>query len=223
MILWLILAFIFAALESLALAKNSKQLEYIAKPAVMVCLFIWFYLNTGLQGLTLWFGLGILFSLLGDVLLMISVDRMFIFGLGAFLLAHVFYIMGFQEQFTTASAGSLLLIVILTVSGVRVMRRIVGSIRAKGQNRLVMPVIVYSSVITIMLFAAMTTIFDPAWTTRAAFLTSLGAFLFYASDIVLAWNKFVTPIKNGRLINIALYHLGQIGLIAGIISQFGLQ
>jgi uncharacterized membrane protein YhhN len=68
MIVWLILAFIFAALESLALLKNSRTLEFVAKPAVMVCLFIWLYLNTGLQGVTLWFGLGILFSLLGDVL-----------------------------------------------------------------------------------------------------------------------------------------------------------
>jgi hypothetical protein len=49
----------------------------------------------------------------------------------------------------------------------------------------------------------------------------VGAFLFYLSDVILAWNKFVSPIKNGRIINIGLYHLGQIGLIAGVISQFG--
>jgi hypothetical protein len=33
--------------------------------------------------------------------------------------------------------------------------------------------------------------------------------------------KFVAPLKNGRVWNIALYHLGQIGLIAGVVSQFG--
>ena len=38
---------------------------------------------------------------------------------------------------------------------------------------------------------------------------------------ILAWNKFVSPVKNGRVLNITLYHLGQIGLIAGVISQFG--
>ena len=217
MIIWLILALIFAILEAVALWKNSKQLEYLAKPAVMICLFIWLYLHTGLQGVTFWFGIGILFSLLGDVLLMISLERMFIFGLGAFLLAHVFYIVGFQNQFLAASAGSLLVIAILGASGIRLIRRIVGAIRAKGQNRLVIPVIVYSSVITIMLFGAMTTIFDPAWSTGAAFLVSVGAFFFYVSDIILAWNKFVSPIQNGRILNIALYHLGQIGLIAGVI------
>jgi hypothetical protein len=72
-----------------------------------------------------------------------------------------------------------------------------------------------------MLYAAMSTINNLAWKTGAAFLVSAGAFLFYFSDVILAWDKFVSPIKNGRILNIATYHLGQIGLIAGVISQFG--
>jgi len=221
MYILIILAFIFAALESLALWKGWRKLEFVAKPAVMVCLFIWLYLSTGLQGLMLWFGVGILFSLVGDVLLMISLDRMFIFGLIAFLFAHVAYLFGFQNELMEVNAWSVLLIVILSVSAVRVMRRIVSAIRAKGQTRLANPVIVYSTVITVMLYAAMTTISNPEWKTSASFFVSVGAFLFYISDIILAWNKFVSPIKNGRILNIAAYHLGQIGLIAGVISQFG--
>jgi uncharacterized membrane protein YhhN len=221
MIVLVVLAFVFAALEALALTKGWKQLEWFVKPAVMVCLFVWLYMATGLQGLTLWFGIGILFSMTGDILLMISVDRMFVFGLLAFLLAHLSYLAGFQNELANPSAWSLLVIVILLVSAVRLMRRIVGAIRAKGQNRLVTPIIVYSTVITVMLYAAMTTISNPAWTTRSALFTSAGALLFFFSDIVLAWNKFVAPIPNGRRLNIALYHLGQIGLIAGIISQYG--
>ena len=218
---WLILAFIFAVLESFALWKSLNKLEYVVKPAVMVCLFVWLYLSTGLQGLTLWFGLGILFSLAGDILLMISLDRMFIFGLIAFLLAHLAYLIGFQNELMEVSAWSVVLVVILAVSAVRVMRRIVSAIRAKGQTRLVIPVIVYSTVITVMLYAAMTTLSNPAWTAGASLLVGAGAFLFYISDVILAWNKFVSPIQNGRIINIAAYHLGQIGLIAGVISQFG--
>lgn len=221
MYIWLILALAFAALEALVLWKNWDRLEYVTKPAVMICLFIWLYLGTGLQGFAFWFGLGILFSLAGDVLLMISLDRLFIFGLAAFLLAHLSYIAGFGSQFVNASAGSFLLIVILAVSAVRVIRRIIGAMRARRENKLVLPVIVYSVVISIMLLAAMSTIFDRSWETGASFLVSMGAFLFYLSDIILAWNKFVSPIKNGRVFNIATYHLGQIGLIAGVISHFG--
>ncbi|NJC97328.1 MAG: lysoplasmalogenase [Anaerolineae bacterium] len=219
--IWLILALVFAALEAFALWKNWDRLEFVAKPAVMVCLFIWLYLGTGLQGLTFWFGLGVLFSLAGDVLLMISLDRMFIFGLIAFLSAHVAYLFGFQNELREVNAWSVLLIVILSINALRVMRRIVSAVRAKGQTRLVNPVVLYSVVITVMLYAAMTTISNPEWKTGASFLVSVGAFLFYLSDIILAWNKFVAPIKNGRLLNIAAYHLGQIGLIAGVVSQFG--
>jgi len=219
--IWPILALIFAALESLALWKKLDKLEYMAKPAVMICLFMWLYLSTGMQGLMLWFGIGILFSLAGDVLLMISLDRMFVFGLIAFLLAHIAYLVGFQNELMEITAWSVMLIVLLAINGVRLIRRIVSSIKAKGQMRLVYPVILYAVVITVMLYAAMTTISNPDWTTRAAFLVSAGAFLFYISDLILAWNKFLSPIKNGRILNIAAYHLGQIGLIAGVISQFG--
>ena len=216
-----ILALVFAGLESLALWRKMKGLEYVAKPAVMVCLFLWLYLSTGLQGVTFWFGAGILFSLAGDVLLMLSLDRMFVFGLLAFLLAHISYLIGFQNELMEFGPWSVLLIVMLSVSAVRVMRRIVSAIRARGQVRMVNPVILYSTVITVMLYAAMTTISNPEWSTSASFLVSVGAFLFYISDLVLAWNKFVSPIQNGRMINIGLYHLGQIGLIAGVVSQFG--
>jgi uncharacterized membrane protein YhhN len=221
MYIWLILALVFAALESLALRKGWDRLEYVVKPAVMVCLFTWLYLTTGLQGLTLWFGLGLVFSLAGDVLLMISLDRMFIFGLAMFLFAHISYIIGFQNELMTVSFWSVMLIVIISVNAVRLMRRIVSAMRARGQSRIVGPVILYSTVITMMLYAALTTLSNPAWEAGASLLVGLGAFLFYISDIILAWNKFVAPINNGRILNIAAYHLGQIGLIAGVISQYG--
>jgi len=221
MYIWLVLAFIFASLEALAVSKNLQRLEYFAKPAVMICLFFWLYASTGLQGNTFWFGLGILFSLAGDVLLMISLDRMFLFGLAAFLFAHLSYIIGFKDGLGTVSAWSLLLLVFIAVSVIRMMRRIVGALRAKGENNLVYPVIIYGSVISAMLYAAMSTIQDPAWKTSAAFFVSLGAFLFCVSDVILAWDKFVSPVRNGRVFNIATYYLGQIGIIAGVISQFG--
>jgi len=218
--IWLLLAIIFAALEALTLSRGWQKLEWLAKPAVMICLFVWLYLNTGLQGLTLWFGAGILFSLAGDVLLMISLDRLFIPGLAAFLFAQAAYIVGFQNELSKVNAWSVLLVVIISVSAVRVMRRIASALREKGKNRLVVPVVLYAAVISVMLYAAMTTISNPEWKSGASFLVSAGAFLFYLSDLILAWNKFVASIKNGRILNIAAYHLGQIGLIAGVISQF---
>jgi uncharacterized membrane protein YhhN len=106
-------------------------------------------------------------------------------------------------------------------NGIRLLRRIAGAMYAGGQRRLVMPVIVYGLVISLMLAAAMSTLSDPAWKAGAAVSVSAGAFLFWSSDLMLAWNKFVSPFKSGRLPSILAYHLGQIALIAGVISQFG--
>jgi uncharacterized membrane protein YhhN len=92
--------------------------------------------------------------------------------------------------------------------------------RAKGPRQLILPIVVYGVVISAMLYAAMSTMYDPLWKANAALFVSLGAFLFWISDLILAWNKFVTPIHNGRVFNMVTYHLGQIGLIAGVISQF---
>jgi uncharacterized membrane protein YhhN len=220
MYVWLALALIFALLEAIAVSKNLGQLEYIAKPGVMFSLFLWLYTTTGLQGNTFWFGLGVLFSLAGDVLLMISLDRLFLPGLAAFLLAHISYITGFRAELMTANIWSLILLVFIAINVSRLIHRIVGSMRARGENRLILPVIVYGIVISIVLYAAMSTTSNLAWTPLAAFLVSAGALLFAASDVILAWMKFVTPLKNGRIWNMALYHLGQIGLIAGVISQF---
>ena len=221
MYLWLILALIFAFLEAIAVLKNLQRLEYIAKPTVMICLFLWLYTSTGLQGNALWFGLGILFSLVGDILLMLSPDRWFLLGLVAFLFAHLSYITGFGQAMANINTWSLLLLAIIAINVNRLIRRIVGAMRAKGNDKLVIPVVVYGTVISVMLYAAMSTIYDPAWKTGATLLVSAGALFFVTSDAILAWNKFVSPVKNGRVWNIALYHLGQIGIIAGVISQFG--
>lgn len=216
--LWVI-ALIFAGLEAFALYKQWHRLEWLAKPAVMVILFIWLVTSIGLEGAALWFGLGIVLSLAGDVLLMLSLDRFFLFGLVAFLFAHLAYIIGFNIPFPAISAWSIILAAFIGWSGVKTIRRILTAVIEKGQNRLRLPILVYGMVISLMLLSAMIKLNELTWHAGASLLVAGGAFLFYLSDIVLAWNKFVTPISNGRIYNIALYHLGQIMLIAGVIWQ----
>jgi len=217
----LIAALGFAALEALALWKKWTRLEYLAKPAVMIVLLLWLWTTTGLGGAALWFGLGILLSLTGDILLMISLDRLFLAGLIAFLLAHLAYLIGFNIPIPEISAWGFVLAIIVGLGGVRVMRRIVAPLTSSGQARMRMPIIIYSAVISLMLLSAMMKMTEITWNANAAALVGVGAFLFYISDIILAWNKFVAPIQNGRIYNIGAYHLGQIILIAGVIAQFG--
>ena len=216
-----IAALVFAALEALALWKQWLKLEYLAKPAVMIVLFLWLWKSTGLGGASLWFGLGILLSLIGDILLMISLDRLFLGGLVAFLLAHLAYLIGFNIPIPEISAWGFFLAIMVGLGSVRVIRRIIAPLAASGQGRMRTPIIMYGAVISLMLLSAMMKMSDIMWNTNAAALVGVGAFLFYLSDIILAWNKFVAPIQNGRIYNIGAYHLGQIILIAGVIAQFG--
>ncbi len=216
-----IAALVFAALEALALWKQWLKLEYLTKPAVMIVLFLWLWKSTGLGGASLWFGLGILLSLIGDILLMISLDRLFLGGLVAFLLAHLAYLIGFNIPIPEISAWGFFLAIMVGLGSVRVIRRIITPLAASGQGRMRTPIIMYGAVISLMLLSAMMKMSDIMWNTNAAALVGVGAFLFYLSDIILAWNKFVAPIQNGRIYNIGAYHLGQIILIAGVIAQFG--
>ncbi|HNF94790.1 MAG TPA: lysoplasmalogenase family protein, partial [Anaerolineales bacterium] len=118
------------------------------------------------------------------------------------------------------SAWSVILAVLIGWGGAKVIRRILVSTLEKGQGKMRLPIIVYSVVISMMLLSAMVKLNDLSWHAGASILVALGAFLFYLSDIVLAWNKFVSPFNYGRIYNIALYHLGQIMLIAGVIVQY---
>jgi uncharacterized membrane protein YhhN len=169
----------------------------------------------------LWFGLAILLSLVGDILLMISLDRLFMPGLVAFLVRAGRLCDRVQHPLPEASVWGIgLRRLIIGLGGARVIRRIVASAVAKGQGRLRLPIAVYGVVISLMLLSAMLKQFDITWEAWAALLVSVGAFFFYISDIILAWNKFVAPIQHGRIYNIGAYHLGQIALIAGVIAQY---
>ena len=216
-----ILMFMVAATDWVAVAKGWKKVEYFSKPATMILLLGWLALVGGFGSLPLiCFGLGVFFSLAGDVFLMFS-DRWFIPGLIAFLLAHGAYIVGLNTPLPNVSpVWSVGLTLILALTAARVLRRIIAGVRQKGLRQLVTPVGLYGTVITLMLLSALLTLYTSNWRTSASVLVALGAVLFYFSDLTLAWNKFVTPIKNGRLANMILYHLGQFALVAGVILQF---
>lgn len=217
---YLLAALALAVLQALALYRRWFPLEVIAKPGVMISLFAWLLLSVGLDDARLWFGAGILLSLVGDVLLMISLDRFFLGGLIVFLLAHIAYIVGFNIPIPGINFFGIVFAVFIGLGGARIIRLILDRLPASGQGHMRLPILVYSAVISVMLLSAMMKLVDVSWNANAAALAAAGAFFFYLSDIILAWNKFVSPIQHGRIYNIGAYHLGQIALITGVIMQF---
>jgi len=210
-----------AILDWYAVYRQWKKAEYLLKPLTMVLLFLWLLFATGgMKGASLWFGIGLALSLAGDIFLMLPNEK-FIAGLVAFLLAHIAYIVGFNQTALPLNGIGLLFAVILGAAAVWLYRRIAAGLEKKGENALKAPVLAYTTVISIMVFSAWLTFLRPEWTPHAAMLSSIGAVLFMLSDAVLAWNKFVQPIPNGRVLNMMAYHLGQMVLMLGIAAHFG--
>jgi uncharacterized membrane protein YhhN len=98
--------------------------------------------------------------------------------------------------------------------------RILQSMAKKGLRRLILAVRVYAAVISLTLFSALMTIFRSDWLPGSAYLASAGAILLVVSDMLLGWNKFVKPVRRGRLLLMITYHLGQFALITGVVGQF---
>jgi uncharacterized membrane protein YhhN len=77
---------------------------------------------------------------------------------------------------------------------------------------------VYSLIIGLMLTSALWSLIKPdqVWRPGPALLTSAGALLFFISDTLLAWNRFVAPVSGGRTLEHICYHLGQYALVGGV-------
>jgi uncharacterized membrane protein YhhN len=213
-------AVVFGLQDWLATGFNWKRVRYITKPATLLFLILWFVQVGGLEGRLLWFGLGLVFSLVGDIFLMLP-SRFFIGGLIAFLLGHVFYIFGFDLTPLPMQWGTLLALAAVLGAGFFIIRSATRGMSSQpGSERLILPAQIYGLVIGLMLFAALLTLMRPEWPMPAAMYVSVGAALFFISDSILVHNRFVKPIRFGDVMVMVTYHLGQFLIAAGALLAF---
>lgn len=201
----------------IAVARGQKRVEYVAKPGTLILVIVAaLLLMRGADNtrLALFFVLGLCFSLAGDVFLMLPDERFFIPGLISFFIAHVFYIIGLNP--TLPPLGSVIVLIVVAAIGVALYTRIAASLQQKGELAMRVPVGAYAIILSLMFFSAWATLFRPAWPAVARFTVILGATLFFASDSMLAWNKFVAPSHVVRMGVIITYHLAQFALTATI-------
>lgn len=208
------MAMFVALFEWVALVKCWRQVQYVAKPGVIVLLAIWFWQTTQWRGFALWIAIGLIFSLAGDILLMLPRAR-FVAGLGSFLAAHLAYGIGFNTPLPGWNLAGVILVLLLVLSVYPVIRRVDNSIRSGADRSLRLPVIIYSLAILWMASSALLTLTRSDWNAAPALCASSGALLFLLSDIILAWNKFVAPLENAELRLMVTYHLGQAFLVLG--------
>ncbi|MDG9922694.1 MULTISPECIES: lysoplasmalogenase [unclassified Pseudomonas] len=204
--LLLILALAGVALFLLGLHLEFQWLTLLSKPVPMICLLIW--LRQAPAGTyRRWIAIGLGFSLLGDMLLQWSAD-LFVFGLGAFLLAHLAYLVAYLSD-TRRLAPLDLLIAALAAGGMFFV------LAGAGLGPLLLPVALYSLAIGAMLWRALARIGAVAAT--SAWLAAGGAALFVLSDSLIGINRFVAPFEGAGYAIILSYWLGQLGITASAV------
>jgi uncharacterized membrane protein YhhN len=202
------LTLVVAAGDWHAVFHGIKPLEYLCKPLTMVVLFAaTMALDVDDPAVRTWFLVAIALCLAGDVFLMLPQD-LFVFGLGAFLLGHIAYIVGMHLDGIDGSRfgiGVALAVVALAVVGTPILR----AVRAGPEPELAAPVLAYMAVISVMVASAI----------GAGHVAGvLGALSFYVSDALIAWNRFLRETHHGRLAIIVTYHLAQVGLVLSLVG-----
>ena len=151
---------------------------------------------------------GLLFSLAGDVFLMLPADR-FAAGLASFLIGHLFYIAAFAARSGLHADGMAL--ALYAGAGATMLYALwphLGKLRA--------PVLIYMAVILAMGWQAL-----GQW--RAApsastFSAAMGAALFVLSDATLALDRFRRRFPAARLVVLGTYYPAQILIALSILA-----
>jgi uncharacterized membrane protein YhhN len=153
------------------------------------------------------------FSWLGDVLLM-NQDRplYFMLGLGAFLVAHIFYIVTLWKSSFSAKSSKTY-VVIITVSIVAYLIILLQQLTPHLGDFLI-PVYLYAAVITCMLWIALNR--KGKTNSHSFLLVAAGAGFFVISDSLIAWNKFANPLDHAGIYIMATYLIAQACLVSGI-------
>ncbi|GAA3864731.1 lysoplasmalogenase [Leifsonia kafniensis] len=196
---------IFSILHLLGQLAGSETLTQTTKPLLILSLaaaLIW-SVGARLTAPVIVALIALLLSWVGDVALMISGSLWFVVGLGAFLLAHVAYIVLFLRHLGRGKLprAALLYLVWLALLVVFLVPYL---------GPMLVPALLYAVVITTMAIVA----------TRCGPIVTLGALLFLLSDSMLAVNKFVPDVvlpQSGFLVMIT-YIAAQGLIIVGVVA-----
>ena len=147
--------------------------------------------------------LGLILCLGGDVFLALPREKMFRYGLVAFLLGHLFYVIAFLYVAGISYWTFIGLAISMIISGGVYfwLRSHLGSMK--------IPVVCYIIVITAMVVGAWSVLAAGGLTLSGRMLVFTGALGFYFSDIFVARHRFLKAEFFNRLAGLPLYYVGQ--------------
>lgn len=181
--------------------RGPRWLTYVAKPATTTLILLLAFLTpTPVSSVYQWLILvGLLFSLAGDIFLMLPADH-FLAGLVSFLLAHLCYLSAFGLALPIWSLSWWGAPVLFFAGGIYLLLHpYLGAMR--------LPVLFYMATISLMAWLAITLFIQrgEGWALAAA----VGAIFFVISDAALALNHFRQRFGSAQLIVLGTYYLAQ--------------
>ena len=220
--LFLVIYVIAAILVLTAELMSLTTLNLFSKPVLMISLIGWFASSTSRAAHPAYFLIAwaLFFAWLGDVFLMFQTSQptFFIFGLGAFLISHLFYIVINRKLRIDQNADSsnkprlarynfFLLLICLSLI----------TVLQPNLSEMVVPVVIYAFTITFMTISAM---HRYGKTNNSSFwMVMIGALLFMISDSTIALNKFMEPIPYARIIIMITYITAQFMIVKGFVNH----
>ena len=212
---WIILFIVILLTDLFAVYTSNETLRYITKPLLMPLLITFFIFQTKdfSSPLKKWITFALVFSWAGDVLLMFeSTDgNFFIFGLVAFLIAHIFYILFFENVIRNEGVNKnywwFLPVIIYYIALIYILSPNLGDMK--------LPVRIYGIVISYMLIQALQT--GRIKDFGAATLMITGAVLFITSDSILAINKFYESFEYAGIVIMLTYGIAQLLITLGAV------
>lgn len=205
---------VFMVREFVAL-RRIRPLKYISTPLVTIAVILIPVIAIGEAGLTPYNSFilsALLLSLIGDTLLMVEETDLLKYGMLFFLLAHVMYIAAFVSKYSFREWNLVLLTVLVIMSALH-FRRL-----GRSAGKLVVPVAVYVTVITTMIFFAISQL--NTGFTPGTIMAASGAVLFGISDYLHSVNNFIRKIGNSTVYTWLFYAPAQFLIAASTLSVF---
>ncbi|RYY55479.1 MAG: lysoplasmalogenase [Chitinophagaceae bacterium] len=195
----------------MAIISGHAGWRLVSKPLLMPLLAAGYFsqVKTSDEPKRLFVPAALFFSWLGDIFLLFEGKTLFfMFGLSSFLVAHVFYLIFFNEIIRHRSIKRQAIWLLPVLAYYFFLMWLLGS----GPGPLVWPVRLYGHVICLMLFNA---IRIPGTGGKHAWQMLAGALLFVLSDSILAIDRFHQPLANAGFLIMLTYGMAQWLITAG--------
>jgi len=173
-----------SALDIIGVAIDNSLLQIIFKPMIILSLIALYYFTV--EKKNNFYLMALFFSFLGDVFLL-DKNNMFLYGIAAFLITQVFFIVIIVKQMKKPSTFHKYLYAFLFLNYIVYLL----SLLKPNLGELFYPVLVYG--VTISVFGLVATLNYVTKRTKPELILMLGALLFIASDSIIALNKFHEP------------------------------